>query len=173
MPMCSKCQRDLPSSAFAKPYIDKKGRTYERSYCKECNSAYCSDYGKRNRAKRNTRLRNWRKRTPTQAHILDRRGRLRKKYGLSPEQYGQLKEEVQGKCSLCGRATDSLELDHDHETEKIRGFLCRSCNLMLGLIEGRNITLEQIATYLDKKCHADILLKALTQKGFNSVSPSK
>ena len=161
MPKCLKCQRDLPSSAFNKPSVDKKGRTYKRPYCKECHRIYCREYGKQNRVKRNLRLAQWRRKNPIQAHELDKRKRLRQDYGLSPMLYEQLKEKCQGKCSLCGQQTDSLELDHDHKTKRIRGFLCRKCNLLLGLLEDRNIPLNQIATYLDKPCHADVLLRFL------------
>jgi len=163
MSICSKCKRELPESAFSKPYIDKKGRTYKRSYCKECNRLHCKEYDQKNKQGRNERLRKWRKKNPIKAHDADRRKNLQRNYGLSTSQYQDLKEECKGKCSLCGMYTPTLELDHNHKTKRIRGFLCRKCNLLLGLIEDRSLSLEQIGIYLDKPCHADILLEFLNE----------
>ena len=163
MPTCSRCKRELPQSAFSKPYTDRKGRTYQRTYCKDCNRAYCRSYGQLNKTKRNMRLKFWRRDNPEKAHGLDKRKRLQKIYGLSTQEYEQLKEKCKGKCSLCGQHSD-LELDHDHKTKRIRGFVCRKCNLLLGLLEDNGLSLEQIATYLDKPCHADVILKILEEK---------
>ena len=34
-----------------------------------------------------------------------------------------------GRCGMCG-FTNDLVTDHDHDTGKVRGLLCRSCNAM-------------------------------------------
>ena len=36
-------------------------------------------------------------------------------------------------CECCGQTSVKLDLDHCHETEMFRGFICRSCNKTLGL----------------------------------------
>lgn len=38
----------------------------------------------------------------------------------------------QNKCAICGRKNLVFCLDHDHETGRIRGVLCRSCNTVEG-----------------------------------------
>ena len=43
-----------------------------------------------------------------------------------------------GFCQCCGRKSDSLHFDHDHNTEKYRGFLCHFCNTGIGKL-GDNI----------------------------------
>ena len=40
------------------------------------------------------------------------------------------------KCKLCG-TTEKIVFDHDHETEKFRGWLCDPCNRSQGVIETR------------------------------------
>jgi len=35
-------------------------------------------------------------------------------------------------CEVCGRTDKKLYFDHDHSTEKFRGFLCRTCNTAIG-----------------------------------------
>jgi protein-arginine kinase activator protein McsA len=35
-------------------------------------------------------------------------------------------------CECCDKTDVKLQLDHCHKTEKFRGFICRSCNQVLG-----------------------------------------
>ena len=58
-----------------------------------------------------------------------------KVYGLKPGQYEQLYAAQGGVCFICQRAkglTKKLSVDHDHETEYVRGLLCGPCNKVLG-----------------------------------------
>jgi len=55
---------------------------------------------------------------------------------------------------LCGRemsdmGTYNIILDHDHETGKLRGVLCRKCNGVEGLIKKWAIECSSIGTYKD------------------------
>lgn len=51
-------------------------------------------------------------------------------------------------CQNCGRSSPSLCMDHDHETGKFRGWLCRKCNAAEGML-GDNIEgLESALRYL-------------------------
>jgi hypothetical protein len=55
------------------------------------------------------------------------------RYGISEQEHKKLLNSVENKCQICKKDTD-LVVDHCHETRKIRGILCRSCNLLLGKI---------------------------------------
>ena len=35
-------------------------------------------------------------------------------------------------CECCGKVTDKLNIDHDHNSKMFRGFLCTSCNKTIG-----------------------------------------
>jgi hypothetical protein len=59
---------------------------------------------------------------------------LRKKYGISHDDYMDMVEAQEGKCAICG-AEVFLMVDHDHETGKVRALLCRACNTTLGWFE--------------------------------------
>jgi Recombination endonuclease VII len=65
-------------------------------------------------------------------------------YGVSIEQYNQMRADQDYRCAICGlHESESkaggpnpnvrrLHLDHDHKTGVPRGLLCRDCNTMLG-----------------------------------------
>jgi len=65
-----------------------------------------------------------------------RRSRIQHLYGITPQQYDKIMEEQQYLCALCGceLTNDAVpSVDHSHETEIMRGIICRKCNLLLGL----------------------------------------
>ena len=158
---CSICGETKSVSEFNK-YNDTSApitgwRYYSR--CRDCNKQLCSDYGKNNRKRRNDRLRQWRHDNPQLARKLDRRKRLKKKYGMTPEDYTAMYRKQEGKCLICNRFFGGLVVDHDHVTGEVRGLLCRKCNGVLGWIETMNGVWEKLHAYLDQPCHADVLLE--------------
>ena len=64
---------------------------------------------------------------------------LRKKYGITAEQFEQRLLEQNGKCFICSidksSSKKNLHVDHCHATGKIRGILCHRCNTKLGWFE--------------------------------------
>jgi hypothetical protein len=78
------------------------------------------------------RLREYRKARP---HIF-RNHWLRNQYGIEQPQWDALFDR-QGRCCAICKTTDpggakGWHTDHDHDTHKVRGILCRSCNTGLG-----------------------------------------
>lgn len=53
------------------------------------------------------------------------------------ETYTQLFEKQQGVCAICKKlpSVGKLQIDHCHQTGKVRGLLCPACNSKLGFIE--------------------------------------
>ena len=89
------------------------------------------------------------------AHKDEARASHRKrKYGLTSEEYDTMFKTQGGRCAICGEDQDNmpykLDVDHDHNTGKVRGLLCHSCNLILGSARDRIDLLYQAATYLDR-----------------------
>lgn len=64
---------------------------------------------------------------------LSRKHWLRKAYGLTPEQYDDMLRAQGGVCAICKKPPkgNRLHVDHCHETGRIRGLLCVSCNSKL------------------------------------------
>lgn len=84
---------------------------------------------------------------------------LRKRYGLTIEQFDLLVEEQMGVCPVClGYLGDDPCIDHDHETGKVRGVLCRKCNLMLGLAGDSLDVFYGAISYLEKNGKSFIAL---------------
>ena len=91
------------------------------------------------------------------ARKLDKRiikdKRLRKKYGISIEQYDEIVKNQNNACWICHRPPkkQSLHVDHNHKTGKIRGLLCHNCNYGMGRYFKEDIdNLRRAAEYLEK-----------------------
>lgn len=74
-------------------------------------------------------------------------GKNQKRYGLSTAETVEFKKAG---CELCG-TLKNLHIDHNHETNKIRGCLCTNCNRGLGHFQDSSELLIKAAQYLEKK----------------------
>jgi hypothetical protein len=97
------------------------------------------------------------KRQNTPKRRKDRRANLlRSKYNLDFAGYQRLLLTQGRTCGICdvqlptdlipGRA---VNIDHDHQTGKVRGLLCGHCNTMLGQAKDNINTLLNAVTYLE------------------------
>lgn len=74
---------------------------------------------------------------------------LKKRYGITVEQYDLLLKSQKGVCAICGGNNldeKRLSVDHDHNTGEVRGLLCNTCNRKLGWFEALR---ESIEDYLN------------------------
>lgn len=69
---------------------------------------------------------------------------------FTAEDYWSMVEKQEGVCSVCEQECPKgrLAIDHDHKTGKVRGLLCRNCNLGLGYFQDNTRFLEQAVLYL-------------------------
>lgn len=78
------------------------------------------------------------------------RHRYKRLYGLTLEQVAEMRG---GTCAICGsQGTEgrwgNLHIDHDHDTGRVRGALCHSCNVGLGYFKHDPALLEAAGHYL-------------------------
>jgi hypothetical protein len=85
---------------------------------------------------------------------------LHRNYKISPDTFNTMWENQGGKCAICeqpmsprGRMPLAATVDHNHETGKIRGLLCRGCNHGIGNLKDDPKVLQSAAEYLMKHGH--------------------
>jgi hypothetical protein len=100
-------------------YKDKYTKTGYAAICKICKDKKRKEYCEKNP--------NWAKDC-----------RLKSTYGINLEQYNIMFITQQGRCGICSihqsEFKKSLEVDHCHITNKIRGLICHKCNKAIGLL---------------------------------------
>jgi hypothetical protein len=78
--------------------------------------------------------------------------RLSSLYGITLDEYDSMLLNQDGKCKICNidqsELKESLHVDHDHINGKVRGLLCRKCNLALGCMNDDITILQKAITYL-------------------------
>lgn len=92
-----------------------------------------------------------------------RRAGLKRTFGLSLEDYLEMKRKQEDKCKICKTfyTRTDLAVDHCHKTGKIRGLLCNKCNNGLGCYSD-NIELMYAA--IDYLCEYDSDLQVIRDK---------
>lgn len=151
---CRQCLKEKPESEFG--FYGTKRR-------KNCNSCrdYLLDYNKQNREhllemrrlkyhlsperkqKNAEYMRNKRSNPDRRRQLMG--AHIKRKYGVSLEWYDETLKKQDGKCAICReRFPESFQMwnrpcvDHCHKTKKVRGILCRKCNISLHYIESFN-----------------------------------
>lgn len=71
-------------------------------------------------------------------------------YGINIEQHEEMYRKQEGKCATCGIYQDSLVVDHNHQTGKVRKLLCKKCNLALGYVNDDPDILRNMIAYLKR-----------------------
>ena len=74
---------------------------------------------------------------------------LKHKYNLNIDEYKQMFIDQNNKCKICGEEfRQTPNVDHNHQTGKVRGLLCHNCNLRVGWVE--NDLLEKTIKYIQE-----------------------
>lgn len=88
-----------------------------------------------------------------------RNAELKKKYGITLEQYDQMLELQKGVCAICSKPeiqksrngeVQGLSVDHCHRTGKVRQLLCAGCNTGIGSLRNDPEILQAAINYLLK-----------------------
>lgn len=139
---CRRCIRELTRKRYKlklesdPEYLKSKRREY-----REKNPGYRRKYYDENRLA---------------ALTNGREHHLKRKYGLTEEDFNFAREQQKFCCWICGKHENTfkrgrfekLVVDHDHETKELRGLLCDPCNNMLGRARDNIETLQKAIEYL-------------------------
>jgi hypothetical protein len=112
-------------------------------YCKVCKSITRKKWNMENPDK-------------CRSHATARNGKglkrwIKYQYGLSIEEYNSMLLSQEGKCDICRKALgDKINVDHDHNSLKVRALLCRFCNQGLGMFQDDIAIMKAAVAYLEK-----------------------
>lgn len=129
---CARCETFKPVSEFS---ADRSRKNGIKTSCKACDAIAQKDQYDPER--------DWSR-------------RIKREYGLTPEDYYALLVAQGGVCAICGGKAyrdgreSRLHIDHNHETGRIRGLLCFRCNSTLGRVEDSLELIEKIVGYLEE-----------------------
>lgn len=130
MRVCRKCGKEKPLDQFVP---DKKAKLGRMHRCKTCHNAINLERYHRP----DVHEREQKRRAEWQRKYY--RGR---RYGISTAEYDALAVAQDGKCALCGNPDTgrserytTWNVDHDHQSGKVRGLLCHKCNIAVGYYE--------------------------------------
>ncbi len=132
MKVCGGCLEEKPNSEFSRARRNSSGLYH---MCKPCKRAYerarLTPEGRRNK-------------------------NLKAAYGLTADQFKAMEDRQEGVCAICqsppdmdAMGRDQLQVDHDHETGKIRGLLCGACNRGLANFRDDSKRLLRAIVYIE------------------------
>jgi len=73
---------------------------------------------------------------------------LFRNYGITREEYHEMVEAQDNSCAICDVQMIQPQVDHCHKTGRVRGLLCKHCNLGLGHFRDDPSTLATAIDYL-------------------------
>lgn len=165
---CPKCGETKDASEFHRNASKKDGLAWA---CKSCVSQRAHDYYQANREdcleRNKEQYRRWAEEHPEEArarwkredrfvHALSAARHWAKKHGHAS--CCAAKDEIEaaftGNCHVCGLSEKDhgkkLNLDHDHESGVLRGWLCNRCNLAAGLLCDSPDRMRALAEYIER-----------------------
>lgn len=98
------------------------------------------------------------KRRDSNPKEIEKNRMLKYKYGISWDNFVELFEKQHGCCAICktslslistGLKHNTANVDHCHQTNKVRGLLCNPCNQALGLFKDSTTILKNAEEYLN------------------------
>lgn len=97
----------------------------------------------------------WRDQNRDAIVLHNRRAQLKRKYGITIEEYDAMLLTQGGRCAICsttdpgGASTrGNFHVDHDHATGRVRGLLCFKCNTTLAVWGDDEAGILRVLAYL-------------------------
>lgn len=142
---CSKCLEFKDISEFG-----AHSGTRLRGNCKGCVKLHRKEYYKANSQKVKASSMAAYKANPRKSQ----NARLKRKFGISIEQYDEMLKNQDGRCAICETHRSwfrqAFAVDHNHKTGKIRGLLCAACNTAIGKLKEDLEIIRRAMIYLQK-----------------------
>ncbi len=114
----------------------EKSRQYNKRYRQSVTGREAHNRGQRKYAR------------SEKGRLLQKRDRLKRRYGLTLTQYEAMLIEQNGCCAICQQKLP-LGVDHNHITKQVRGLLCDWCNKAIGFLMDNLGRARQLVLYLE------------------------
>ena len=154
-------EKNKEQIAAQKKEYNKKNKEQIAAYAKEYNeknkeqiAAQRKEYRKINKVLIADISQVWRNKPETKKALREYNRMVN--YGLTPDRFNSMLKEQNNKCKLCLVEFDelvfnhTLNVDHCHTTNKVRGLLCSLCNRGLGQFKDNIERLTQAINYLQE-----------------------
>lgn len=82
------------------------------------------------------------------ASAAGRRDHLKNSYGMTVADLDAMLLSQHGVCAIC-QVAPAAHVDHDHQTDNVRGLLCFRCNAALGQLGDDPLVLRRAARYVE------------------------
>jgi hypothetical protein len=132
--VCKTCGEEKDASKFRvkeKRLLKSGVKAYRSCHCSVCDDMHKKRYSNKN------------------PHFW-----IANRYNISKEEALKWYKESMTFCYICGKewqeGNEKLCIDHDHNTQEIRGILCRHCNHLLGHAFDKVEILESAQQYLKR-----------------------
>lgn len=143
--LCPHCKEEKSFSEFGADKSKKYGVT---SYCKPCSSSNRLKNYQKNPEKQKNKLKTYYKINKQKSYEYS----LKNLYGLTIDEFNHMKIQQNHSCKICKTHESNLKrklfVDHCHDTGKVRGLLCQSCNTMIGNSKDNILILQSAINYL-------------------------
>lgn len=153
--LCRKCNESKPLSEFGMRLRPNR-KTKICFQCKNCHAKQQKQWRDSHPEQHKAAVKKWHE---NNRPMLVQKGRRRifRRFGLSIEQAMKILEIQENKCAnpgcrvplIWGKSRNGAALDHNHATNKMRGFLCNGCNVTLGFARDNPLVLEGLIRYLE------------------------
>ena len=154
---CKKCNQFKDETEFGTNNSAKNGLS---SYCKSCTYIRIKEWKKNNldkvkQQRQRYKEKNMKKRKNYRDDNKDviKNYALKSNYGIDLKEYMDMYLKQNGLCAICHQPQKNndflLSVDHNHLNNKIRGLLCRNCNIGLGYFKDNIELLNSAIVYLN------------------------
>ncbi len=146
MKICSGCRLDLGVDAYSKCRSHSDGL---QKQCKGCSARKFAAYRLRHPERRAGTVKKWKSNNEEKV----RESRRKRQYGMPVGQYLEMLKKQNNRCAICLHSIENccgktLNVDHCHATGKIRGLLCKGCNMLLGYAENHPGFFDKMSDYM-------------------------
>lgn len=166
MKTCSRCGKEKDQNEFT---IDNRSKDGRYSWCRLCKREYRNQNKEAINLKRKVydSIHKEEKRMRDHLYYENNKEKLLNRsyvycrnasYNITQKEFDEILENQGGVCAICGKEETSfgrvtkrrqpLSVDHDHNTGRIRGLLCKNCNHGLGSFFDDESLLIEAANYL-------------------------